>query len=67
MCVETVRHAFHLGLGTKLSKLLCLIYCGFGKTHEVLFRLRNVVIVISIALRRVFSDILSSKEAAYAR
>lgn len=31
-CVETVRHAFHLVLGTKLSKLLCLIYRGFWKT-----------------------------------
>lgn len=35
--------------------------------HEVLFRLQNVVLVISIALRRVFSDILFSKEAAYAK
>lgn len=35
--------------------------------HEVLFRLRNVVLVISIALGRVFSAILSSKEAAYAK
>ena len=31
-CVETVRHAFHLVLRTKLSKLLCLMYRGFGKT-----------------------------------
>ena len=35
--------------------------------HEVLFRLRNVVIVISIALGLDFSAILSSKEAAYAK
>ena len=35
--------------------------------HEVLFRLRNVVIMISISLRPVFSAILSSKEAAYAK
>lgn len=27
-------HAFHLVLGTKLSKLLCLIYRGFGKTSR---------------------------------
>lgn len=35
--------------------------------HEVLFRFRNVVIMISISLRPVFSAILSSKEAAYAK
>lgn len=33
-CVETVRSSFHLVLGTKMSKLLCLIYCGFGKTSR---------------------------------
>ena len=35
--------------------------------YEVLFRLRNVVIGISIALSLDFSAILSSKEAAYAK
>lgn len=35
--------------------------------HEILFRFRNVVIMISISLRPVFSAILSSKEAAYAK
>ena len=35
--------------------------------HEVLFRFRNVVIGISIALSLDFSAILFSKETAYAR
>ena len=35
--------------------------------HEILFRFRNVVIMISIALSLDFSDILLSKEVVHAR